>query len=95
MANTQIVGAAKSYGLEKLNQWIKEREMLLGPVIDIDDGGASTAAEFDLEAPRVRAKWAKVSLKVGTQCVLQPGAVLIAEGRAYIAGVLQPVCLSR
>lgn len=95
MANTQVVGAPKSYGLDKLNRWLREREMLLGPVVYIGDGGSSTAGVFDLEKPRLKAGFAKVSLKVGAACVLQPGTALVCEGHAYIAGVLQPVCVAR
>jgi hypothetical protein len=79
MANTQIVGAPKSYGLDKLNAWIKEKERLLGPLIEIGDGGAVTAARFDLDKPRLKTGFAFVSLK----------------GDAYITGVLKPVCLWR
>lgn len=95
MANTQVVGAPKAYGLDKLNQWLREREMLLGPVVDLGDGGSSTAGVFDLEKPRLKTGFAKISLKIGATCVLQPGSTLVCEGHAYIAGVLQPVCVSR
>ena len=95
MPNTQIVGAAKSYGLDKLNTWISERERLLGPLIEIADGGAQTSARFDLDKDRVRSSFSRVSLKVGSQCVALGGATLVGEGEAYIAGVLMPVCVWR
>jgi hypothetical protein len=95
MANTQTIGADKALGLDELNQWISENEQILGPIIEIEDGGVGTAGVFDLYQPRVRSKFAKVFLKVGAQCVLGQGWTLIYDGQAYIAGVLSPVCLAR
>jgi hypothetical protein len=95
MANTQIVGAPKSYDLSKLNAWIKEKERLLGPLIEIGDGGAVTAARFDLDKPRLKTGFAFVSLKVGGACVSPGGVTSAGQGDAYITGVLKPVCLWR
>lgn len=95
MANTQTIGADKAFGLDDLNQWIAQNEQILGPIVEIDDGGIATAGVFDLSKPRVRSKFAKVVLKVGHQCVLDQGLTLIKDGEAYIAAVLVPVCLAR
>ncbi len=95
MPNTQIVGANKAYGLHELNQWISEQEQILGPIVDIADGGVATAGEFDLYEPRVKTKFARVALKVGAACVLDDDLELITEGQAYLSGVLMDVCLAR
>ena len=95
MANTQTVGASKAFGLDDLNQWVSEREQLLGPIIEMGDGGTATAGVFDQDRPRVKSKFAKVSLKVGNACVVGAGKTLIGEGEAYILDQLMPVCLTR
>lgn len=95
MANTQTIGADRAFGLDDLNTWIAQHDQLLGPIVDIADGGTATAGVFDLSKPRVKAKFARVSQMVGGVCVLGAGETKICEGEAYIATVLLPVCVSR
>ena len=95
MPNTQIVGASRAYGLDSLNDWIKENEQLLGPLVRIGDGGSATAAEFDLAPGRLKAKFAKLSLKVGDASVVAQDHELVCEGEAYIVNQLMPVCVTR
>jgi hypothetical protein len=95
MANTQTVGADKALSLTQLNQWISENEQILGPVLEIENGGVATAVVFNLAKPRPQDKFARVSLKVGAQCIVPGGHLLVCSGHAYVSGALQAVCVTR
>ena len=92
---THIIGADPTLDLKDLNEWIKENEMTLGPIVNIAEGHGKTAGEFDVSGDLVTAKWAQVMIKVGDQCVVGPTETLIAEGQAYISSVLRDVSLYR
>jgi len=92
---SHIVGAAASFDLGQLNQWVKEQEMTLGPITGIGLGEGQTAGVFDVLGDLVTENWASVSLAVGDQCGLGAGWTLICQGSAYVGGVAMPVCVAR
>lgn len=87
----------KTVGLDGLNQWIREQEKTLGPITKVGDGGdKGTAGSFDPAKPRLKSKFATVSLQVAGQCVVDANTTLIDDkGQAYIQSVLMDVCLTR
>lgn len=87
-----IVGADKSYNLTQLNQWVAQEEQIIGPITEIDDGGACTAAGFDeQQSCPDDDKLARIYLSVGGQAVAPPGKTIVCQGRAYVSGVLMEV----
>ena len=89
-------GADKGFDLTQLNVWIAQREGIRGPITAIQDGVTGTAASFDGTKPRPpKAKRAKVFIKVGAACVLDPNMTELFHGQAYVNNVLRDVCVGR
>ena len=89
-------GASKAFDLTQLNQWVCEREGILGPITALADGGTATAGHFDTTKPRpAPGKCARVFIKVGAACVLDPNMTELFHGQAYINNLLRDVCVGR
>jgi hypothetical protein len=95
MSDIATIGADKTLDLASLNVWIAQQEQLLGPLTAIGDGGDDTAASFDMAQPPVSHDFTQLSLRLGADCVVPPGHVLVCQGEAYVGGALMQFCALR
>lgn len=100
MADVRVYGASKDFNLTRLNDWVAQKERLMGPVVAIgqgatDTGSDETAVSIDLDQDRLTQKFAKVKLKVGSSVAVGSNEALVCEGNAFISGALTAVFLVR